>query len=340
MDSQKIQHIVLSSIFAWLVFFSKQNFGAVMVGILFITLLASPKLRTKKMIGSSFLGLVIPSIFYGIYLYTSGSFYGFLNDFYVYTIQRIVIEQTLTTPFLYEGTLIQKIVKGFFYTVPLLFGIAGIFTAFEHNKKFLFLPLFVCLFYLVGIRPTTDYIHLSPLLSLVGIPFIVMWESVKRNSIKFMLLVIAFGIVFIGIYSAMYAGYYKWEPPLYKDIYFSNAPKLYVFLDDFHKYELEQVQRVISQKTHKNESIYVYAYLPLLYFVTDRKNPTPYDLIEPTDFYTNTDTNVITNLKKSHNRLVITNNMPAKTTLGEYIEREYNITEKINGFFIWEKVTK
>jgi hypothetical protein len=255
---------------------------------------------------------------------------------YVYTVQRIIIEQTLSTGFIF-GNSIYAVGKSLFYLLPLIVSVWVSIICVKQQKQLLFLPIFVGIFYVLGIRPTTDFIHLTPLLSLLGVAFLPIYSSQKKGIIKHIAFVCSIILIFIGIYAAYFSGFYKWEPERKNDIYFSPLPKTAIFLDDYHKNELESLQKEIQKRTKKSEYIYVYGYIPLLYFITDRQNPTPYDLIEPTEFYNKVEKDVIRKLQKNHVRVVLTTGKLGETNVGEYIQKEYTISSKINGFFLWEK---
>lgn len=336
-QEKQYKYFIFSGFFAFLVVLTKQNFGSIMILNFLIAFYFIPAVQKIKVFTNYLCGFVVPVILYILYLFCTESLIHFLSNFYVYTIERIVMQNSLTTPFMYGETLFIKIAKFFFYTAPLLLGGLATFVSFQKDKAIIFLPVFVCLFYVVGIRPTTDYVHLAPLLSLLSIPMVILWEGVKDKIARCGILLITVVFIGLGLYSAFFVGYYRWEPPLVAQNQFVSLPRTNIFLEAFHKDEIEKIVAVVNKKTKEDDPIFVNGYMPMLYFFTDRKNPTKFDLIEPTDFYIPYEKNVIGVLKKQHVSLVITKNELAKDYLSEYIKKEYNKTVVIHNFSIWEK---
>jgi 4-amino-4-deoxy-L-arabinose transferase-like glycosyltransferase len=337
LETKKFLYFFLSGIFTALVLLTKQNFGVVVSLNYAIAFFFTTYLKRWSAIRAFLLGWVGLLGMYTLYLIFSGSLQPFIDDFYRYTIQRVVLEQTLTTPFFYGTTFLEKSAKFFFYTAPFLMSVWACTLSYFKNRNLFFLSSFVLLFYLVGIRPTTDYIHLSPLLSLIGVPLVICWELTSKNSIKTIVGIIFVFFIILGLYSAWFRGHYRWEPPLAIQASYLSLPKTYISLDSFHKEELETLKKLVWIKTKNKESIFINAYSPLLYFVADRKNPTAFDLLESTEFYAKDEKIIVSVLEKSHTKLIIMIGQPAKTYLGEYIKKEYNKTRTINGFTMWEK---
>ncbi len=93
---------------------------------------------------------------------------------------------------------------------------------------------FVLLFYVSGVRPTTDYIHLVPLLSLIGIPLVLLMNKKNQTSVLFVSIV----FIVVGFYSALFKGYYKWEAPVIEDVYFISQKNIKIWADQKYAQEI------------------------------------------------------------------------------------------------------
>lgn len=336
-QDRKPTWLLLAGFCTLLVFLAKQNFGVAILATYFSALFFQSQFRKQTNVYYYLLGLCIPSIIYGGYLFFSGSLPFFFEDFYTYTIRRIVLEQTLSTPFISADSFFQILLKFFLYTFPFFVSIAALFVSFSKKSRYLFLALFVLFFYLLGIRPTTDYIHLSPLLSLTGIPLVMIYADAAKKSLRNIVFFLLSLLVVCGAYTAYSYGFYKWEPSLEKQNSFIFLPKTYVFLDEYHSNELKNLITAVNKQTKEDDPIFVNGYMPMFYFVSGRKNVTEFDLIEPTKFYIPYEKMIVKKLQAEHVPLIITKGEPAENFIGEYIQKEYNKIEKVNGFFLWKK---
>ena len=114
-NQKKRVYFYLAGIMTVLVFLSKQNFGTGVLVTLSLSLLFL-SIDKKKMLLSYFFGLISASSIFLFILFITSSLIPFLDNVYLYTLKRIMLEKTLDTPFLYEGSLLSKIAKLFFYT--------------------------------------------------------------------------------------------------------------------------------------------------------------------------------------------------------------------------------
>lgn len=336
-EAKKRQNLLLflAGSMIFLTAFAKQNFGAVMVIVLFIALVTNKRLLHTKAFLWSFAGIIIPIGFYTMYLHVTGSLFPFITDFYTYTWQRIVLEQTLTTPFIFGEALQEKLGKFFFYTAPFFISCFALFVDFK-KKQYWFLSFFVLFFYGVGIRPTTDYIHLAPLLSLVGIPLTIIYAQTKKTSIQFGVYAALYCFVLLGLYTAFYKGYYRWQPPLSEQNQYLAMPKTYIFVDDFQKSHVERLLSGLRRHTNTENTLFIHGYVPLIYFISGQKNPTAFDLLEPTDFYKPYKKDIIAALETHPSTLILTQTLTSPV-LGSYMKKEYNVVTTIDGWYLLKR---
>lgn len=335
---KKTFYFFLAGVITVLTFLTKQNFGPVLfinsIGVFFF-------FKDSKKISyllNYFLGLTLTFFVFIAYLFQTGSLNFFINDFYYYTIKRIVLDNTLTTPFLYGSNLIEKIFKVLLYTFPFTISLIAGFIAQKKNKKnIIFLASLSLFYYIAGIRPTTDYIHLSPLIAITGIPLVIIIYFTKNILIKRIFLFSSILLICLGFYSALFKGYYKWEAPLIKYVFFYNNPRINIWVDDRYNNAIPQVLSFINTNTKENEYVFVDDYAPMIYFITNRKNPTMFDVISPDNFYIPYEKEIIKNLKNKKVNIVLTKTDYKNSFISDYILKNYKLVKKTQDFFIWRK---
>jgi hypothetical protein len=129
----------------------------------------------------------------------------------------------------------------------------------------------VIAFYLLGIRPTTDYDHLVPLIAMSGIPIALILRFSVNYNFKTLMSLFSIILIIAGFQTALFKGYYKWESPLSKNNNFIKNPKVNIFVDDKYEYEINSLSEVVDNNSPKNGYIFVNPYSPMIYFVTNRK---------------------------------------------------------------------
>lgn len=332
LKKKTLHYFFICGVIVALTFLFKQNFGVALFLTFTFTLLISK--QRMKFVLFYMSGLISSISVYGLYLFFSGSMDGFLYDFYNFTVQRIISQGTLTTPFFYEGSVIERSLKTFLYLSPFLISFYGIWLLYKIKRlELLHLCLFPLFFYILGIRPTTDYVHLMPLLSVTSLPLGIILQYEKGDFFRKVIVLSTLLLIIAGLYTALFKGYYKWEPPLIESMNYQSG-KMKVFLPMNHSEELLGVRRAVESKS---KFIYVNQYAPLWYFLLEKDNPTPLDVIEPTPFYGQYEKIVIENLQSHSVKTIITSKPYQKMFLGEYITRNYRIKKQVNGIAIWSK---
>lgn len=323
-----------------LTFLFKQNFGVVLLVNCFLAYFWVRELKNKSYIGHFILGAIFSSSLFLLYLFITKSFNAFIDDFWIYTVQRIILEKTLDTPFIYGQAFAEKIVKTLFYLFPFLISLFGLVLCLKKKRYYFFVCSFCLLFYVIGIRPTTDYTHLVPLLSLSGIPLGLSLFLIKNKQIKKLLIIISVIFISLGIYSSFYKDYYRWEVPLTQQVIFVDTPRVMIFTDNRRNLGMKQLGQYIQNNTQEKEQIYVHYYAPIIYFLANRSNATSY-AIHPSNAHMQVyQKEVIASLQKKKTRIVIThiNNQHEKTPIGVFIRKNYLRQTIIDDYVVWKKI--
>lgn len=311
----------------------KQNFGValVLVSIIGVFLSEENKLSTYK---SYFIGTLIGLVPIVIFFLLSGSLSSFFNDMHYFVIEKTLGQSLQVTPFIPPGDGVKLVLKIFFYTLPFAVSLIAIILAFKKNKELALVPIFVMLFYIFGIRPTTDYIHLAPLLAVTGLSFAVIYSLAMRESAKTIIYIAMVCLVFVGFFTVGFWHYYRWDSPLKDHGIFLSHPRVLIFGNDMAEKSVRRFGEIVRDNRKDNSYLYTYDYMPMYYFLTDSKNPTHFDFIPP--LTESEEKEIVRDLESSNTRVIVSySNLEGdKTTLGRFIKANFVLIE-YPPFFAW-----
>jgi 4-amino-4-deoxy-L-arabinose transferase-like glycosyltransferase len=329
----------LAGILTVLIFLTKQNFGAGVFFVLLLSFVFVSNPKKKQLFFAYLLGVISLSIAFILYLLATSSLLPFMENMYIYTVKRVIFDKQLDTPFLYDGSILARIGKLFFYTFPLIISFICSWILIKKDKKMLFIPLLVAIFYIFGVRPTTDYVHVSPLIALSILPIIMIISYTDSSSLKSIMVGILIFLTGLGLYTAYYKGYYQWETPMKYYTHYTSNSRIRIFLAKDQSADADALQQYIDSRTKKNEYIFVNAYEPFVYFLTDRNNATPYDLVSPNQLPLSYQKNIIKLLQEKKVKVTMIHelNKSEKSMVSSYIEKNYHYTKTIAHFLIFEK---
>lgn len=331
-----------------LVILTKQNFAAaVLLAVIILFLLIRP-IRNRIAQTYLWLGILSPIAVFLIYTLVTGSTWHFLQNSYVHVIQLVLLEGSIDTPLFVGSNVFIARGKFLFYFSPLLLSLIAMYIVWKKDKTKLILLFFVAIFFLFGFRPVTDYVHLAPLLSLTGIPLLVLISAIttiKRfknlhKKIPFILFALyALLFALIGIWSALFFGYYRWSPPLTTQNTYIDHPRVGIWIDQNTKNQIETINSLLNEYSKPKEEVFLNYYAPMVYFLADRRNPTRYDYTGLPDEYQK---QVVQTLEQKKIKTVVTFylNKNDKTIIGEYIKNNYIFTKKSGEYEVWLRNSK
>lgn len=332
-------YFYVAGIMAVVTCFSKQNFGTGLLLVSFFSFLFLDTGRKWSYALSYFYGIVFASSIALIAFLSTSSFIPFMYNNYYHIFQKIVFERLTDTPFLYEGPLLIRFAKLVFYLLPLLLSFLAFFFTRTSEKKLFVIALFTATFYLLGIRPVTDYDHLVGLLAVSGVSLVLIIQYAKNVFITRLFLLILITMTIFGFYTAYFSNYYKWETPLRYQNYFDTNPRLHVFISRESAMAAETLIRYIDTHTKPGEYIFMNHYAPLVYFLADRRNASRYDYILPHAIFPSDQKTTILELQKKQVRLVIMHvfTKNEKTIIADYIRKHYHLDQTIGDYFMYVK---
>jgi len=335
LETKKFKYFFPAGILSGSVLLSKQNFGlAILLTVIFFFLVIKIPKKIKSVL-FFILGYFTVIIAFLIYLVTTNSYGPFISNMYFYIIKKIIIENTLKTPFIYEGALIYILPKIGLYLFPALISAVAIFTAFKKYRNYLFLAVFVLFFYLFGIRPETDYIHLSPLLSLTGLSLIFLWKS-EIKIVKQLSWLFCITLITVGLYTSLFKGYYRWERPLSENRYFIVEKTIQIWSDPNYKTIVPFLVKNINLYSKPEDYIFVNFNAPLIYFIVNRRDPTRFSYISHYATSEIFQKEIINNLINKKVKLIIADSSLKKngTPIDIYIRKNYRVLESLGEYFI------
>ncbi len=300
------RYLFFAGVSAFLLFLFKQNFGVAGIGAVIIFFIFVEQTHKISSILSFLYGFFWSLILFCIYLLTTNSFAYFVYDMHKFTLERIIFQKDLNTSFIYYDTLTKSFLRTLLYLSPFIISLSALIIIFIRKRyHLLHLTVFVILFYILGIRPTTDYLHLVPLLSLVGIPSVLFLRLNTYSTLRILIILGLAGLIALGFQTALFKGYYRWEDPLIKHNYFYSNPRVFVFVNEKTNNDFSNFLEITNSNSKTNDYLFINAYAPMFYFISNRIEATEhnyltYDFDEKTYEY-----NVILNLSKKKVPIVL-----------------------------------
>lgn len=331
------KYFYIAGIITIMIFFSKQNFGTGTLLISLFSFLYLDKGIRRLSLYSYLLGVSTAILVSVLMLVGTSSLLPFINNIYVYTFKNILVNQINNTAFLYEGALINKFAKLVFYLSPLLFSTHALFELRKSGKRLFVTALFPAAFYLFGIRPTTDYVHLVALLAISVIPLVASLHYAKKFLVKAIAFSILIGMTFLGFYTANFGGYYKWESPLHYQTSFAENSRLHVYLTIWTSTVSQELTSYIDKHTKHKDYIFLNYYAPMIYFIADRINATRYDYVSPSALSYTQNKEIVRDLQNKKVRLVIVHiSEEFKNSLvANYIRKHYQRDQRIGDYIMY-----
>ena len=338
LETRNSKYLFFAGFVAFSVFVFKQNFGlAIMLPFIAFFLVKSS--REFKYISSFIYGVLWGGIGYIIYLLVTNSFAGFIDDLNFYTIKWILVNKSLNTPFIFNDSLLPMIGRTSLYLTPIIVSIFSVIILLVRRRFHLvFLSLFTASFYIFGIRPTTDYVHLAPIMALIGIPIGLILRYNISTNIRYLIFLISIFFIFLGFQTALFKGYYRWDEPLirHNNFYGSTAN---IFINEKSKDVFQNVENLINENTSPFDYIYVDSFNQMLYFISQRKDPMNESFLSlwngPSTYYER----VLGNLVAKEVKILFLRHKSLDTLpIQKYIKANYEFVETIYDYDAYKRL--
>src|SRR3989338_5741444 len=320
----------LAGMMGFVTFLFKQNLGMAVLLSSLLSLIIVRKAKMKSLIVLA-LGVFMAFAVFLTYLLLTKSTKSFIDNFYFYTVKTVLLDQAFATDF-------PKGLKSLIYLFPGLVSLASLIFVYRNKKNYIHLPLFTLFFYLFGIRPTTDFVHLVLPMASIGIPLSLILLKAKQKIFVYGLFL---SIIVSGFYTGLWKNYYRWDSSLIKQTYFIEDPRTRILVDQKFNRVIPEVLTFISGKSKKSDNIFVFYNAAMFYFLSERKNPTRYINFSPDlSLGGSREKGVINNLKEKNVKIVLTHESPDRwgnPLITKFILKNYQKKKEIFEFAIWEK---
>jgi 4-amino-4-deoxy-L-arabinose transferase-like glycosyltransferase len=337
LKNQKSRYIFLAGCLTTITLLFKQNFGVGVFILCLILLFYHRELKKIQFFLTYLTGFALTMLVFIIYLIFNNSLYSFIYVMYEYTIERIIFEKSLDTPFFYSANPLTVLLKSIFYLFPFYISIVSLIIYTRRQKNLIIIPSFTLMFYLLGIRPTTDYVHLVPQLALSGLPFLTVLNAAKQLKFKILFIVLYLTFIIGGFYTAFFIGFYRWQKPLVAHTKYMPDPMIRLRVSHDNSSEIEKIKLLVSKYSKTNQDVFVYDYQPMIYYLSRKQNPTQFDLLALNRYFLNSIPQTINILKQKKVKLIITNKYfhHDTTLLAKFIKKNYHKINKSQNFYFW-----
>lgn len=331
-SSLGMTNATFAGIMAFVTFLFKQNFGVAVLLSSCLSFIFIREIRNKKNLSLFFLGwLIVVGIFF-VYLVVTDSFVPLLNNIYYYSIRKFLFEDAASTSF-------PVGVKSFLYLFPGLISVMAL-AAMRKQSHALSFPLFTLFFYLFGVRPTTDYVHLTSLMAASGIPLAIVASTTQHRFLKKTLLAVFIVLIGVGVYTGIWKNYYRWDSPLIEQKFFISHPRANIFVDRKFSELIPQILKYTSNKSSENDYIFIYPNAPMFYFLSERKNPTRFINL-PQGLHTlEQEQDLVRALHDKKVKMILTNEAPTSwhyALISRYILNNFKKKKEFLEFSLWER---
>jgi hypothetical protein len=309
---------------AGLTFVCKQNFGMAIVLICLVYL----RWEIRRLAAGW--GVVMLAMMG--YLWLNGSLTAYISQIWYFTVDRILVGGALASPWPWEfaGPAGYKLIKTGLYLTPLVIAIWAFGKSRSPEAKFL--PLLAMGYYMFSIRPTTDFIHLAPLLAVTG----PVMASARPNR----WLSLGLGILLIcGVYKAVWGRYYRWNTPLVAQNVWVNHPKVRLFTDETAARSIWGLSSYFETNLSPEKNLFVYSFSPVWYVILGKANPTKYDYVHSGVTLANDEKQIISDLQAKNVSTILTDHEIAgdRTPVANFISENFEPSFRVNEYTVWRR---
>jgi hypothetical protein len=341
-ETKKLEDLFWVGVFAGLTLVFKQNFGVAIIlsNCIFLLLLQQP--NKLQLFGKMFLGLLAVGCIQASYFFVTGSFTAYYNDMRFLLFERILLGGAFRSilPWQYPAPVLHQFLKIFLYTLPFFISVlAGVVAWYKNNKTLLYYSILSVSYYGLSIRPTTDYVHLTPLLAFASFPLIYFCSQLKKQLQKisnFFLLT----LFIFGIYSSLFQNYYRWDPPLITQNYFNSNPQILISSDTSTTLEVQEILQFFTKNAPHEKYLFTYSFASTFNVLTLKNNPTRFDYLHTGVLSSATEAEVTADLQNKNVQYILTDVDVTleKDLIAQFIIKNYLPVKRSGNYTIWKKI--
>lgn len=341
LSDERLQNIFWVGVFLGITLIFKQNFGVaiVLANIVFVLLFVT-KEKTKIFTQLAF-GFISIGVLQLIYFLSTNSLTWYLHDMRYLLFEKIVLNGSFNSslPWDYPGPLLYRFVKIILYLFPLIISIFSLYVAWlKANKSVVYFSLLSIFYFALSIRPTTDYVHLTPLIATSGFLLIFLYNQLRGIPRKIGAAFVIF-LISAGAFSALFENYYRWDPPLSIQNYFNENNRLLIRSDTTSAYETQEIMEYFSVNAAQEKYLFTYSFASTFNFLSNKVNPTRFDYLHTGVLSAATEQEVKKDLTNKNVRFVLAD-VPVELEndgIAHYILSNYSLVKTVGNYTIWER---
>ena len=343
-SKNKPRVVFFIGIISALTFVFKQIFGVAIFVTNLLLFLIAKDYRNAKLIFWYFVGYGSIATLQALYFLHNQTLLIYIKEIYHFTVVKIYQQGILNSdlPWNYPAPILTKVFKFFFYFSPILISIVSLKVLFarKKTKMLIYFPLITIAYYVFSISPTTDYVHIAPLLALSSLPLVIIYQGNKKTWSKTGIGIILILVCLLGIYSSLFRNYYRWNAPLISQSLFSDNHKMLLWTDTKENKNVSEITNYFDKNSKNEQYIFVYNFAPAYYLLLDKKNPTRYDYLHTGVMDTGKQNEIVDVLQKMKLKHILVNIDISKepTIVSKYIRDNYNIAKEVNEYSIWKRI--
>jgi len=333
--------VFLTGVLSAMTLIFKQNFGlAIGLTNTFFLFLPTPYRKFKYWLAHLFgyLSLLFLQLAYWVHTKTLS---WFLDDMQDILVNKIVKRGIFSSPlpWQYPGPWFYQLAKFSFYLLPLIISLLTIGWLWKRKKfTWMFLPAVSFTYYLLSIRPTTDYVHLAPLLTLSSVSLILLIHILNKSIFRKIVVSLMVALLLLGGYSAIFLNYYRWETPLKLQSNWIAHPQVLISTDAKQEQIITDLTNYFKIEAKSENHLFIYNFSPIYYLILDKKNPTRYEYLHSGVVDDRMEQEVVMSLQK-HRVKYIMSDVPVKerqNKIAQYILANYRPVYFTHKYTVWQ----
>lgn len=317
-----------------IIILTKQTFGTAIIIHAFLLGIYFFQNQKKKQLISFYSGIIVPGLIFLIYLFTTNSLNAFISEMYSFLILDAAAGGfSYQTPFTFPAPFLYKAAKIALYSFPLVISLLSLLLEIRQKSSLFFIPLLGGLFYIVGIQPVLDTIHLSPLIALSSLSMGLLFARSRFKKARLGIFLFTFILVIVGLFNGIFRNYFKWFSPIYTNNSPLTSPYGKILINPNDAKIINETTLHVTQNTTEKDYFFNYGMTPLFYFLSQRVSPSKFNTIE-TRNVTGSNLNILMNdLRNNKPKLIISDGTFAgiNPKIEQFIISSYEQTATISG---------
>jgi hypothetical protein len=152
---------------------------------------------------------------------------------------------------------------------------------------------------------------------------------------KFLTYIVILSILSVGIHNFFNRGYYRWGTKLLDNNVFYSSPRSNIFVDPVQYLSFKNIEKSLD----RDNTIFVYDYSPLIYFLYNKNNPTRWDNLPPEIMEKKVQDRIIKQLEENNVKTIVASKLIniEVSLFSNYVKQNFKIVQTVSGYEIWRR---